>query len=228
MLGNKNQNTGKLFVLKPKTQDADKKKLDTPVFEVREKNETGQWVISKTVSFVSGLLTRADIKENDWEGTKYFTVSLYFKDSAEDEMYLTEWRLGMLSRAVFNSLLNADLSKEVKIGLYTSKKGYPSASVRQGEDLINWKYSLDEVPAPEEVKFKGKIQRDYTETDNFFVEKLRELSARLAGNSSSAPAAPVVAKSADKPAVKKAPKKAAPVEDEVIGDLETPDDDVPF
>lgn len=221
-LGNQNQNTGKLYVLKPKTVDADKKKLDQPTFEVREKNESGQWVITNHVASVSGLLTRADVKENDWEGTKYFTVSLYFKDLVEDEMYLTEWKLGMLSRSVFNSLLSADLTKEVKIGLYQSKKGYPSASVRQGDDLIHWKYALTEVPVPEEITFKGKTMRDYTATDDFFVEKLRELSARL-GNSgvASEPSSKQV------PAKKSAP---APAKKDVPADeLEVePDDEALF
>ena len=47
MLGNNNQNNGKLFVMKVVTHDAEKKKLDHPTFEVREKNEENKWVITK-------------------------------------------------------------------------------------------------------------------------------------------------------------------------------------
>lgn len=214
-LGNKNQeNTGELYVLKVKTTDENKKPLASPVFEVLEKNENNKWEITDTTPSVSGVISRVDVKEGEWEGNKFHTVSVLFKDHVENESYLCDFKMNMMNRSIFNSLLNADLSKDVKIGLYTSKKGYPSASVRQGEELINWKYSLDEVPAPEEVKFKGKIQRDYTETDNFFVEKLRELSARVAGNSapptnSAAPTKPIKVKKAKSPV------------DEVIDEIES-------
>lgn len=189
MLGQDNQqNNGKLFVLKPKTHDIDKKKLDHPVFEVSEKNEQNKWTVTNTVPSVSGRLSKLEIKEWDWEGEKNYTASLLIKDDEAAESYLVDFKVGnMMNRAIINSLLNINTEESIKIGLYTSKKGYPSGSVRQGENLIDWKFGFEDQPKPEEITFKGKVQRDYTEVDRFFVEKLKELAARI--NGAPAPAA---------------------------------------
>lgn len=208
MLGNNNENNnGTLYVLKVKVTDENKKKLDHPVFEVKTKNETGQWVITNTVPSVSGRVSKLDIKENDWEGEKYYTASLLLKDDEVEESYLVDLKVAnMMNRSIFNSLLNIDVSLPIKLGLYTSKKGYPTGSVRQGENLIDWKFSLQDQPKAEEIQFKGKVMRDYSAVDKFFVDKLREFSASLGG----APEAQ------SKPASTKA--KAAPKKKEVVKD----------
>lgn len=179
MLGNNNQNNGKLFVMKVVTHDAEKKKLDHPTFEVREKNEENKWVITKNVPAVSGRLSKVTVKEGEWEGDKFYTVSTLIKDDEAEESYLVDFKFNLMNRSVFNSLLNIDTTKDIKIGLYMSKKGYPAASVRQGDDMINWKYSLDEQPKAEEITFKGKTMRDYSAVDNFFVNELKEFGASL-------------------------------------------------
>lgn len=219
-LGEQYQNNGKLFFLKVVTQDADKKKLDAPVFQVTHK-EDGKYVIADNTNAVSGFISKIEIKEGEWEGNKYQTVSVTLRDNVKDEAYIVDFKMNMMNRSIFNALLNSDLSKEIKIGLYMSKKGYPAASVRQGENLINWKYSLDEIPAPEEVKFKGKVQRDYTATDEFFVNKLKELGASLGK-------APVstVQKSKEVKEVKS--KKVDKVVEPDLGDELVSEEDIPF
>lgn len=219
-LGNQNQNTGKLFVLKVVTHDAEKKKLDHPTFEVKEKNDQGQWVITKNVPAVSGRLAKVTVKEGEWEGDKFYTVSTLIKDDTAEESYLVDFKFNLMNRSVFNSLLNIDTTKDIKIGLYTSKKGYPAASVRQGDEMINWKYSLDEQPKAEEITFKGKTMRDYTATDTFFVNKLREFGASLGSTHAPAPVSQPESKSTpSKPKKEKVVKKQELVEAPAGGDL---------
>jgi hypothetical protein len=214
MLGNDNQNdNNKLLILKLIVQDAQKHKID-PTFEIREKIE-GKWVVTGTNASVSGDLTRIEIKENNWEGNVYHTVSLTLKDSVLGETYLVDTKLNMLSRSLYNSLLNLEEYTDLKIGLYTSKKDFASVALRQKGNMVNWKFSLSEIPAPIEVSFKNKIQRDFTPTDDFFIEKLRELSVKLTVTG---------AEPASKPAAPKA--KSAPKKKEVIKEKEDVDGDV--
>lgn len=215
-LGNNNDNNGKLFVLKVKTTDENKKNLANPVFQVLEKNEENKWVITNTVPSVSGRLSKVDVKESVWEGDTYYTVSALVKDDAAEESYLVDFKMNLMNRSIFNSLLNIDKSKDIKIGLYTSKKGYPAGSVRQGENLIDWKYSLDQVPKADEIEFKGKVMRDYTAVDSFFITKLREFGASL----SSVVSEPAAEKPASAPA-----KKAKVVKNEVKQEVAVADVD---
>ena len=183
MLGNNNQNNGKLMVLKVVTHDLDKKKLDQPIFKVLEKNEKNQWVETGTVPSVAGRLARVDVKSFDWEGETFYTASLLIKDDGADESYMVDFKVGnLMNKGILNSLLNIDLKKDIKIGLYTSKAGFPSGSVRQGEEMVRWKYDKTELPEVSETTFKGRVMRDYSLVEKFFVTKLQELSARLSDN----------------------------------------------
>lgn len=211
MLGNDNQNdNSKLFILKIKTQDAEKHKID-PCFQISEKNkETGKWATTGTVTSVSGDLTRLEIKEHEYLGEKYNSISAYLKDNDTQEMYLLDLRMNLLSRSLCNSFLGLTDYTGLKISLYTNKKnGYPAISVRSHGELAHWAYALTDVPTVDEIKDKkgNVVKRDYSDLDNFYIEKLRELSARL-NSHESAPAKP-----ATKPVqVKKQEKKSAPQE----------------
>ena|ERR1017187_7151060 len=225
MLGNENQTSGKLYILKPKTTDAEKHQI-SPVFQISEKNaETGKWGVTGAVSSVSGNLTRLEIKDQEYLGEKYQTVSVYLTDPAINEIYLLDLRLNLLSRSVINSLLNLKTFEEIKVSLYTNKKnGYPAVAVRQHGEMVDWAYKLEELPQPEEVTFKGKIQRDYSGPDAFFVEKVKELSSKL----NTAPKT-IRIKTAEKPVTKviKPATKTELVDPD--GDLaESDDNEAPF
>ena len=202
MLGNQNQNTGKLMVLKVVTHDIDKKKLDHPIFKVLEKNEQSQWVETGSVPSVAGRLSKLDVKSFNWEGDDFYTASLLIKDDEAEESYLVDFKVGnLMNKSILNSLLNIDVQKDVKIGLYTSKAGFPSGAVRQGEDMVRWRFDKTELPEIQETTFKGRVMRDYSLVDKFFVDKLKEFGARLHDQ---APATKPAGTSAPaKPAVKK-------------------------
>lgn len=183
-LGNKyNNDNSKLLILKPRTQNRDKEKVE-PYFEVSSKNEEGKWVEVAREPAVEGNLNRIEIKESEYEGQKLYNVSLYLKDSKANELYLVDLKLNMLTRGLLNSLVNLTAFDEVKLGLYTAKNGYPNIAVRQHGNLIKWKYSLDELPKIDTIIFKGKKMNDYTLVDEFFVSKIKEFS-KLIPNSTS-------------------------------------------
>ena len=229
MLGNDNQNNNnKLLILKIATKDAEKKNID-PVFNISEKSaETGKWGVTGSVSSVSGDLTKIEIRDQEYLGEHYNTVSLFLNDQDTQETYLLDLRLNLLTRSLVNSLLGMKDFNDIKVSLYTNKKnGYPAVSVRSHGELAHWLYNLDEVPAVDEIKDKkgNVVKRDYSDLDSFYVEKLRELAARL--NSSEAPvksAAPV-----DKPKSKKLEKvnkKVDSLKEEDVDRADVAEDDL--
>lgn len=179
MLGNKNTDSTKLLILKVKTRDAAGKDIE-PIFQVNEKNpETGKWGPVSSTPTVSGDLVRADVKEGEFDGQKTYNISVYLRDLELNETYLVDLKLNILSRGLLNSILNLANFKDVKISLYTNAKGYAAASLRQNGEMVKWKYSLNEIPPAVEVQFKGKTQRDFTPSDEFFVEKVKDFAADI-------------------------------------------------
>jgi len=217
MLGQDNQNNGKLMVLKVATHDLDKKKLDHPVFKVLEKNDKSQWVETGTVPSVAGRLAKLDVKSFDWEGETFYTASLLIKDDAAEESYLVDFKVGnLMNKGILNSLLNIDTEKDIKIGLYTSKGGFPSGSVRQSEEMVRWKFDKTELPEVQETTFKGRVMRDYSLVEKFFVEKLKEFGAKLtSGEVPAKSATPVEKSKAKKEVVKKQDNVKAAQQDEL-------------
>jgi hypothetical protein len=169
-----------LYILKIKTKDATGKVVD-PFFQVSAK-EDGKWVVTEdTFKSVSGKLTKVETRVGEYEGEQILSANIWLKDG--DEAYLVDLKYTMLSRSIINSLLNLeDFDQEIEISLYTNKKGYASASVRAGGQLVDWKFGLDELPKPEKVKFKGKEMSDFTKVDSFFQEEIKSLGERVASS----------------------------------------------
>lgn len=188
-----NNNT-KLSILKIKVKDENLKPVD-PYFQVTEKID-GKWtVVSSSENFVSGKITSVAHKVSTYENEDYDSFTIFLEDG--DDAFLLDLRPTMLNRSLINSLLSlTDLETPVSIQLYTSKNGYPSVALRQNDELIKWKYSLDEQPKPITVMFKGKEQRDYTPIDKFFVEKVTEFGGNFKGQAGKQSAAPAKANTA--------------------------------
>jgi hypothetical protein len=183
-LGRKNKTpSGKLLILKIKTQDADKHAIP-PHFEISEKGADGKYVKrDQTETQVQGTLVKVEVKEEDYKGDKYNKVSIILSD--EDEIYLLDTRVNMLTRSLYNSLLSLTSFDDVSISLYVYKKTdkatgavteYPAVSVWQNGQQVKWLVPIADQPKPVSVIFKGKKQNDYTEVDNLFVEKLKTFS----------------------------------------------------
>jgi hypothetical protein len=188
-LGRKKQDIeGKLLVLRIKTKDEKDVDIVPAVFSISHKKENGEWeVLPKTESGVSGKIHRLDLGTGTFDKKEYKTVKLYLVDSEAKETYLLDLRYNLLSRNLYNALLNLpNLKDDVSISLYktTNKdtnKDYSNISLWQNDALVKGKFANTELPKPEELKnSKGEVvQRDYSNLDDFFEKHLKDLSKRI-------------------------------------------------
>jgi hypothetical protein len=197
-LSSKSKNTnGKLLILKIKTKDEDDKAIP-PCFQVSEKGSDGKYAKrSETVTNVSGNLVKVEVREGEWKGDKYNTISIYLVDG--DEIYLIDTRPNMLSRSMYNSLLSLNTFDNISISLYTYKKTdekrgtvteYPAVAVRQNDEIVKWTIPISDQPKPKAVLFKGKTQNDYSDVENLFIEKMRDLGKVVEASTKSSGKAP--------------------------------------
>lgn len=189
MLGSNRQNDNELIILKLKTADAEKKPV--PVhFEVTKK-VGDKWSAVAETKEVSGTITKVETYEREWEGVVTPLVKVYLEDAEAKESYLLDLRYNMLSRNLFNTLLSLESFDGVKIGVYERKKGdktYPAVSVRQNDQLVNWKYKIEELPAIEKVQVGKKEITNFDNLNDFFIEELKALGERVKGGQKSVPA----------------------------------------
>lgn len=191
-----NNDNSKLLVLRIRNSRIDpetKKEINLVpnLFEISEK-VGNQWTVRPDMeSAVAGDLTNVVLGEGEYEGRKYPTAKIYIKDKEENETYLLDLRFGGLTRNLFNSLVALESFNGVRISLYKRPdkkdgKEYPAVSVWQNNTLIKGE-SWDQWPKPQDIVHKGVvIQRDWSEVNEYFVNKLKELSARLGNKSTEA------------------------------------------
>lgn len=190
--GNSNQSSNKLFIAKIKTKENDKEVA--PFFQLTEKNDDGKWVDCDKTKSLSGDLVKIQFEKGEYKGNEYDVIKLTLRDNEVKEDYLLDLRLNLLSRGLYNSLLNlagSDDFKGLSISVYETKKGektYPAVAVRQNDNLVKWRYSLDELPKVKRIQVKGKADViDSSELDDFLLNGLKELAAEVNKNSKSAP-----------------------------------------
>lgn len=167
-----------------------KGKVGDPFFQISRKID-GSWapdgrenVFSGTLLSVSTEKRYKEDDEKDKEKIAQFGNPWVLKVEVADpdvaETYIWKTGLTIASRTAVNSLLGVNLGDEVQISIGKKKSGYDSFFVRRvtngkpDEKTVPWTYSLDDVPKAAETTFKGKIMRDYTEVDDFYVDKIKE------------------------------------------------------
>ena len=176
MLQNKNEKSGKLLILKPVSKINGENVR--PFFEISSK-EGDKWVPSEdnSINSISGSLFKIEAVEEEYKGDKYFRVKAFIKDG--DESYLVPFRMNIASRSLLNSFFNLESFDNISIRYYLSKTGYDSYYVTQNDSKVTWKFESSELPSPEEITFKGKIIRDFTKIDMFFVEQIKILNDKI-------------------------------------------------
>ncbi len=213
-LGKQNKIEGKAYSLKLKLKDGDKF-LEIPQFDVQEK-QGDKYVSIARETDVAGDLVKVETRVGDYEGQPIRNVTLALKDYEKGEIYYVGFSLGSgLGRGLANSILNlvkhdkdgnvvAANFSNVQIGLYGQKskkdgKTYGAVAVREGEntETVKWKYdpAAKDSPLPAIREFAGKggkIEKDPTEQEEFFLAKLNEFAKVVEA------------------AVKNAPKASAP------------------
>lgn len=233
--GNGLSNTPLIF-LNPRSQDKEGNKI-APHFEIARVGEDKKIkATGETCTRVSGDLKRPRFTTRDFKGVPNKHVILYIQDG--DETYNLDLTYRISSRSLFNALLGLTDPKAIEISIYgTKKEGYEALSLWQNGKMVPWKFDgrKGEIPEAHVVMFKGKEQRDFTPTDDFFEEQLKAWADEVFGpektKSDAAPAKtetpaenPAPAKAAAKPtAAKTATKPAVPAATEA-----DPDDSIPF
>ena len=139
MLGNKNEKTGTLLILKPVSKvNGESVK---PFFEVSTKDVvTNKWIPStdNSINSISGSLFKIEAVEEEYKGDKYFRVKAIIKD--KDEAYLIPFRMNIATRSLLNSFFNLESFENISIRYYLSKAGYDSYYVTQNDEKVTWKF----------------------------------------------------------------------------------------
>lgn len=193
-IGKKNTRRNDLnaFALKLTLKDGEKF-LDKPAFEVSQRKGDKYEKLPDHQYEVDGNLVRIEPRERVYEGNPSRSFTLTLEDNDKGEIYFVDVPFNSVGRGLANSILALKEFTKVQIGLYATKpkeeggRSYPAASLRQNDGIVRWRYANDELPKPAEVTFKGKVQRDWTSTEVFLSEKLKELNGLIRKNSSSVP-----------------------------------------
>ena len=225
-LGSTNSNMvyGPLYILKPVSKDANKQ--DVPAHFKVQKKTGNVYEEQPSVTQVSGNIVRVDVKSREFKDVVTKSVNLVLRDG--DETYIVELRSNIAGRSLFNALLSLENTENVSISFYNNKKNnYPQFSLRQNDQLVDWKYKISEVPEPIKVVFRGVTQSDFTPTEEFFFEKLIEWSGKYCGKKVSAEEdVPVVESTVAQPPKAKPSRKVVAAAIEATE--EDSDDEIPF
>lgn len=197
MLGRQNQNENRteLIFLRDVSSNSEKNtgfrgKEKVPYFSIFRKDGE-EWKEVGKEDTVSGRLMSVTTEKryNPEKNPKHQelvdkfgnadVLKVEIADGNAGETYI--WKTGFTinSRTAANSLLSVPLGTDIQISLGKKKSGYDSVFIRKvengalNEKLVEWRFSLDEVPKPSETMFKGKKMRDYTEVDAFYVEQIK-------------------------------------------------------
>lgn len=179
MIGNPNSETGKKYhYVRVVSKDSEKKDLDKPYFSFVSKVE-GKYIEVAQASSFTGTITEVKSGSFDYKGIPTPTITITMADG--DEVYVFDQTFSIASRSVFNSLLSLESMEQITIQIYLTKpnekygnKRFRQISLRQGEngDLVEWKYSIEDLPKTKKVRINGKEMIDSEELDNFLIEKI--------------------------------------------------------
>jgi hypothetical protein len=168
------------------TKDKDGNKV-SPFFQISKLINGKVEKTDETCTNLRGDLVKILVEDVEFKGVPGKRATLYLKDDSAKELYVLKNSFRMDTRSLYNAILNLNAFKDVSISVYANKKGFPAFSLRQNEERVSWKYSLEELPEPEAVTFKGKQMKDFSSVDNFIADELIKLNSHLSGKKSETP-----------------------------------------
>lgn len=143
------------------------------------KNAKGDYAQTEWFRSLSGFITKLEIKEFEFEGATKEKFIMHIEDA--DGICQLEFTNNMATQGLINGMLNADLTKEVEVSAWISKKGYVGAGVKykNATENIDWAIALDEQPKPVPYKTpSGKEEKDNTNVLSFWRNKFIELKEK--------------------------------------------------
>jgi hypothetical protein len=166
----------RFFKIIGKAEKADPagKKAICEIVKVNDKYEISQWIGS-----LSGYITAMEVKEFEYENEKKKKFVIRITDDGEN-MQL-EFSPSYATYGLINAMLQADLTKMVDIAAWIGKSGYVGSGIKYvgSQDNIEWTLATDACPKAVEYKTpSGKVEKDHTNVQNFWIEKFNEIAAR--------------------------------------------------
>ena len=197
MLGRKNDNSPNTDLVFIRDISSVSKKAEefrgrtgVPYFDITKKID-GEWKsVGKEDTFSGVLLSVSTNKRYDEKDDKQrdnidkfgnpYVLKVEVVDVEAGETYVWKTGFTISARTALNSLFNVNLGESIQMSIGKKKTGYDSLFIRKinngvvEDRTVGWKFDLDEVPKASETIFKGKVMRDYSEVDEFFVSKTKE------------------------------------------------------
>jgi hypothetical protein len=143
------------------------------------KNAKGDYVQTDWFRSLSGFITKLEIKEFEFEGATKEKFIMHIEDA--DGICQLEFTNNMATQGLINGMLNADLTKEVEVSAWISKKGYVGAGIKykNATENIDWAIALDDQPKPVPYKTpSGKEEKDNTNVLSFWRNKFIDLAKK--------------------------------------------------
>ncbi len=170
------QENVRFFKLIGKAEKADPagKKAICEVVKQGDTYVNGDWIGS-----LSGYITGMEVKEFTYENEVKKKFVIRMTDAGEN-MQL-EFSPSYATYGLINAMLQADLTKMVDIAAWIGKSGYVGSGIKYvgSQDNIEWTLKVEDCPKAIEFKTpSGKIEKDHTNVQNFWIEKFNEIAAR--------------------------------------------------
>lgn len=156
---------------------------EDPVFVLIEKNEaTGKWEVAATHNTFIGRLESIETKETEYNDKKGMNVVTRWSDKEGDRYQIEVNFNTMICRSLLNNLASIDQFGQINMVVKKNKKGYPSIYIKNDGDDVSWKYSMDEMPKPKEIKDPDTgefVKWSRAEQNKFFLKVLEDISAKV-------------------------------------------------
>lgn len=145
-------------------------------------------------SYIEGQITGLELRDEEYNGDKYKKLCVMINDKDED--FQLQMRLDSgYGRAFCNIILNADLTKRLKISpTFEEINGKPKSGmfINQGGSALKWFFTKDnphDLPPMEKVVFKGKEEWDNSKQQAFYIDLLlNKIQPKLTGSIIDGPA----------------------------------------
>lgn len=162
--------------------------------------------------YLEGHLIGIEIQDAEYQGDKYKRLSLKINDGAQN--FLLQMRLDSgYGRAFCCIIPNANLEWPMKINP-SFKDDRGSLFINQNGQALKWYFTKDHpngLPQMKSFEHRGKVMWDNTDQQEFFVNMLNQLKAKLVPEVMAGPPTPIDPAQPD--AVPSASDVAQPVDD---------------
>jgi hypothetical protein len=202
-----------------------------------KKGADGKYVVAEWFNNLTGWVTKLEQKEFEWKGEKSKILVIQLTDS--DGVYQIEASMSGPSYSIINSLIGADLTKEIEISAWVKDdkdKKYVNASLKYANgEKCEWVIPIEDQPKPVDFRTpSGKMEKDYENVKSFWSNQFLAIAPKatkgnFTGVVASAPQATAVEVNAPVNAPTQeatAAQESAPVATEAA--VEEEDQELPF